>query len=146
MARLKILSTDEYDKLYHIPKLTDEERQFIFELDEIDKAYINSLSPTSVKINYILLLGYFRISQYFFFFTFQSVKEDVIFIINTYFAENNFPTKQINTRQYYNNRQAILKKYETTLYSKTFESELSKYLKILVKQHSVPQYGVRCNK
>lgn len=85
MTRLRILSDDDYDKLYKIPKLTDEERQFIFELDEIDKNYLNTINNTSVKINYILHLGYFRISQYFFSFTFQSVKEDVKFIIKTYF-------------------------------------------------------------
>lgn len=71
MTRLRILSDDDYDKLYKIPKLTDEERQFIFELDEIDKNYLNTINNNSVKINYILHLGYFRISQYFFSFTFQ---------------------------------------------------------------------------
>ena len=140
MARLKILSSDDYDKLYSIPKLTDEEREFIFELDEMDKTYLNSLSNTAVKINYILLLGYFRTSQYFFSFTFQSVKEDARFIIKTYFEKSNFPIKQINTRQYYANRQAILDKYEATLCSKAFESELAQYLKLLVKQHSIPQF------
>ncbi|WP_341789369.1 hypothetical protein [Rickettsia endosymbiont of Polydrusus tereticollis] len=54
MTRLRILSDDDYDKLYKIPKLTDEERQFIFELDEIDKNYLNTINNTSVKINYIL--------------------------------------------------------------------------------------------
>ena len=140
MARLKILSNDDFDKLYKIPKLNEEERQFILGLDEVDKNYLNTISSIPVKINYILLLGYFRISQYFFSFTFPRVKEDVRFIIRTYFPESSFPTKQINNRQYYSNRQAILNKHEMTLYSKNFESNLSSYLKSLVKQHSVPKY------
>lgn len=77
MTRLNILSNDDLDKLFKIPQLTDEERQFIFELDEIDKIYLNSIISVPIKINYILHLGYFRVSQYFFSFNFQQVKEDV---------------------------------------------------------------------
>ena len=71
MARLRILSDDDFDKLYKIPKFNDEERQFIFELDEIDKNYLNTINSIPVKINYILHLGYFRTSQYFFSFSFH---------------------------------------------------------------------------
>ena len=49
MARLRILSNDDFDKLYKIPKLNDEERQFIFELDEIDKNYLNTINSIPVK-------------------------------------------------------------------------------------------------
>lgn len=140
MARLRILSDDDFDKLYKIPKLNNEERQFVFELDEIDKNYLNTINSIPVKINYILNLGYFRTSQYFFSFTFQAVKEDVRFIIKSYFAGSSFPMKQISNRQYYSNRQVILNKYEMSLYTKSFQSHLSNYLKSVVKQHSVPKY------
>ena len=56
MARLRILSDDDFDKLYKIPKLNNEERQFVFELDEIDKNYLNTINSIPVKINYILNL------------------------------------------------------------------------------------------
>lgn len=140
MARLRILSDDDFDKLYKIPKLNDEERQFIFELDEIDKNYLNTINSIPVKINYILHLGYFRTSQYFFSFSFHRAKEDVKFIIKTYFSGTPFPMKQISNRQYYSNRLAILNKHEMTLCSKSFESNLSDYLKSLLKQHSVTKY------
>lgn len=102
--------------------------------------YINTINSIPVKINYILHLGYFRISQYFFSFTFHGAKEDVRFIIKTYFSGTTFPMKQISNRQYYSNRQVILNKHEMTLYAKSVESNLSNYLKSLVKQHSVPKY------
>ncbi|WP_425361609.1 Tn3 family transposase [Candidatus Tisiphia endosymbiont of Ceraclea dissimilis] len=140
MARLKILSNDDFDKLYKIPKLNDEERQFVFELDEVDKNHLNTISNIPGKINYILHLVYFRVSQYFFSFTFHGVKEDVRFIIKTYFSGSTFPTKQISNRQYYANRQDILNKHEMILYSKNFKSSMFDYLKSLVKQHSVPRY------
>lgn len=40
MARLKILSNDDFNKLYTIPVLEDEDRLFVFELGEEDKAYL----------------------------------------------------------------------------------------------------------
>ena len=140
MTRLNILSNDDLDKLYKIPRLTDEERQLIFELDEIDNTYLNSIISIPIKINYILHLGYFRISQYFFSFTFQEVKEDVRFILDTYFPDSSFPTKQIGSRQYYKNRQTIINRYEMTLYSRSFENQLSNHLEFLVKQHSIHKY------
>ena len=70
MTRLRILSDDDFDKLYKIPKFNDEEQQVVFELDEEDKNYLNTINSIPIKINYILHLGYFRISQYFFSFTF----------------------------------------------------------------------------
>ncbi len=54
MARLRILSDDDLDKLYKIPKLNNEERKFVFKLDEIDKNYLNTINNIPVKINYIL--------------------------------------------------------------------------------------------
>lgn len=140
MARLRILSQDDFRNLYEVPKYTDEERPFIFELDEDDKNYLNSMEIVSTKINYILNLGYFKTSQYFFFFTFQSVREDVKYIIKTYFPEDKFPMKQVSSRQNYMNRQAVLNKYSMILYTKDFEKELVNYLKSLVKQHLVTKY------
>ena len=140
MARLRILSKDDYDKLYKLPQLTEEERQLIFELGETDKIYLDTLKTIPDKINYILNLGYFRTSQYFFSFTFQSVKEDTRFIIRTYFPEAPFPNKAINRRQLYSNRQAILDQYQMCLYSKDFEKKLLVLLKEVVKQHAIPKY------
>ena len=140
MARLKILSNDDLGKLYVIPDLNDEEREFIFELDEVDKDYLNTVSSIPIKINYILHLGYFRISRYFFAFTFQRVKKDVKFILRKYLPESQFPMNSISNRQYYANRDAILNKYEMSLYSKRFESTLMAHLAFLAKQHSIPKY------
>jgi len=140
MARLKILSEDSLNSLYEIPKLNEEDRQNIFALDEADQSYLEQLNSIPVKVNYILHLGYFRIAQYFFTFTFQKVREDVWFILKTYFPGNKFPKKQIGSRQYYTNRQFILQKHGMALYSKSFEGKLSKYLEFVVKQHAVPRY------
>ena len=43
MARLKILSVDEFNNLYTHPKLEKQDRDLLFELDETDHSYLNSL-------------------------------------------------------------------------------------------------------
>ena len=59
MTRLRILSDDDFNKLYKLPKLLKEDRNFVFELDEYDNNYLNTLNGIEAKINYILQLGYF---------------------------------------------------------------------------------------
>ena len=133
MTRLRILSNDEFNKLYKKPNILEEERYYIFELDQNDYNYLNTLNNIEAKIDYILQLGYFRISQYFFTFTFLEVKEDVDFIVNTYFPNNTVKLGKINNRQHYLNRNIILNKYNIKVYCKKFENNLSKYLKSLIK-------------
>ena len=49
MARLKILSSDDFNKLYKLPSLGDNDRPFVFELDEEDKAYLGSFNDVPKK-------------------------------------------------------------------------------------------------
>ena len=65
MARLKILSGDDFNNLYVIPRLEKEDRTYLFDLDETDHAYLETLTDIPCKIDYILQLEYFKLSQYF---------------------------------------------------------------------------------
>ena len=57
MARLTILTPQEIDTLYAIPTLDDEERSFLFSLDEVDRAILDSLEKdTARKVDYIFIL------------------------------------------------------------------------------------------
>jgi len=89
--RITILSEDEYQYLYGIPDLTNNERMVLFDLSEADNKAINKLPDEAVKITYILQLGYFRATNYLFNFTFQQVSQYVWFIINNYFPKVPFP-------------------------------------------------------
>ena len=97
MARLKILSADEFDNLYSPPKLEKQDRDFLFELDEADHSYLNSLVDLSSRVDYILHVEYFRLSQYFFSFTLRGARQDVWHIIETYYPGSKFPMKSPST-------------------------------------------------
>ena len=61
MARLTILTPQEIDTLYSIPSLDDEERSFLFSLDEVDRAILDALgNVTARKVDYLLQLGFYR--------------------------------------------------------------------------------------
>ena len=65
MARLNIISDSEVKNYYELPRLIKGDRILAFELDEFDIKYLNSIGSIPKKINYILQLGYFKISEYF---------------------------------------------------------------------------------
>lgn len=140
MTRLKILSSDDINKLYKLPELNDSDRPFVFELDEEDQKYLSSFDNIPKKINYLLQVGFFRITNYYYNFTFQGIRNDTWYVIKTYFPEEKFPKKQVSKRHHYDNRDAILKKYGVSIYSSKHKAKATKYAKELIKQHAVPKY------
>ena len=104
MARLSLLSIDEINAIYSISALVEEERLWLFELDNDDVEYLNSLKTVAEKINYILQLGYYRAVNCFFKFSFQKVRDGVNFILERYFPHSAFPKRQIERHRYYDNR------------------------------------------
>lgn len=140
MARLKILSDGDFNKLYVIPVLENEDRPFVFELDEEDKEYLDSFDSVPKKINYILQIGFFKITNYFHHITFQGNRQDTWYVIKTYFLSEKFPKTKISKRHHYDNRNAILKKYSVSLYSSHHKDKALRYARELIKQHAVPKY------
>ena len=106
-SRLSILTEEEIHSLYGIPDLDDEEREFLFELDAEDLKHLDSLKDIPRKLNYILQLGYYKAVNYFFQFSFQKRKTDVLFLLNRYFPSEPFPKKQIARKHHYDNRRKV---------------------------------------
>jgi hypothetical protein len=141
MARLTILTQDEIDSLYTIPRLDDEERSFIFELDADDLAYLDTVeNNVACKINYILQLGYYRAINNFFQFSFVKVKTDVEFIKQRYFLKEPFPKKKITKKQHYTNRCQVMAKYQLKDSDASFLKKLLKHAKMLAKSHSLSRF------
>lgn len=141
MARLSILTKDEISTLYSIPSLDDEERSFVFTLDEDDKSYLAALvDDTARKLNYILQLGYYRAVNYFFRFSFQMHPEDVQFVLDWYFPGESFPKKQISKNYHYQNRAEVMRKFAVVEADSKFEILLIKEARNLAKRHVLPRF------
>ena len=140
MGRLNILSNDEINALYAIPTLTNQEKQWSFELDNDDLIYFERLDNIEQKVNYILQIGYYRAVSYFFNFSFQQVKEDVKFILEHYFPDYPFPKKRLPKQYHYRNRNQVCKKFGLTGADEIFLVQLEKEAKRLVKIHVLPKF------
>lgn len=139
-SRLSILTDEEIHSLYDIPNINDEEREFLFELDIEDIKYLDSIKNIPQKINYVLQLGYYKSTNYFFQFSFQKRKADVLFILKHYFPDDVFPKKQIIKKYHYNNRRTIMKKYSLIDVNSIIINKLEGEAKLLVKRHALPTF------
>ncbi|CAM4497751.1 MAG: hypothetical protein LEGION0403_FIIPPAGN_02529 [Legionella sp.] len=56
------------------------------------------------------------------------------------FSYREISKKQVSKRYHYDNRNAILKKYNMSIYSSLNKAKAARYAKELIKQHAVPKY------
>tara|TARA_R110002167_G_scaffold214705_1_gene419482 strand:+ start:1380 stop:3755 length:2376 start_codon:yes stop_codon:yes gene_type:complete len=131
---LTILTDDEINHLYGIPKIDPDDRQLVFEVTKEDEAYLNELSNISDKINYLLQVGYFRAAKKFYKFRFEDVRDDVWFIINKNFPKIVFPKKNTARNKHYAAQNLILKTHGYKRYDSVFALELSRQAKRLSKR------------
>lgn len=64
--RLPILSAEEIDDLYAIPRFTDEDRHLYFGLSPPEREAAGAIHTASVALHLILPLGYFKAKRQFF--------------------------------------------------------------------------------
>ena len=124
MSRLKILSENDFAKLYGLPELNHEEKNYLFVLDEYDNEYLSKIDHLVIKVNYVLQLGYFKVGHHFYNFKQKEVEEDINFIVEICCNGRIKRGQQISKRQYYNNKNAVLKKYQMTDYDANMDGEL----------------------
>lgn len=138
--KLVILSDDEINELYGIPKLEQDERPVAFSLSEQERQFLESLSSPAVKINFILQLGYFKVSHNFYKISFQSVRDDVWFIINQHFQGEKFPKKNIDINEHYSNQKAIRELYGYQKSNARYLIELGEQAKKVAKYDISPNF------
>jgi TnpA family transposase len=105
--RLNLLTEEEVNFLYEIPKFTDAERRHFFSLPETLleqlklQEYPYNDNKISQKLYFILQFGYFKAKHILFAFKYTTVMEDVKFIMQHYFPKlplsHNIPIKNQQT-------------------------------------------------
>lgn len=83
--RINILNQSEINELYEIPKFTDDERRWYFELHGSESELLEFSGSTKTKTDVILQLGYFKAKNKFFQYRYDDVKLDIDYILNQYF-------------------------------------------------------------
>jgi hypothetical protein len=85
--RLRILSDDEIQAIYRIPRFTPQERMEYFSLSPEELVVCEQLHSIQSRIYYILQLGYFKVCHMFFVFDEEDIYEDAEHIRQQYFPD-----------------------------------------------------------
>ncbi|MCF6247091.1 MAG: DUF4158 domain-containing protein [Desulfobacula sp.] len=106
--RISILNQSEINELYEIPKFTDDERRWYFELHDNEPKLLLLSVSTKTKIDLILQLGYFKAKNQFFKYQLDETQKDIDYILNHYFDNAHLVKARISREIKRQNKKRIL--------------------------------------
>lgn len=82
---LLILTVQEVNDLYDLPRFTEEDRHLYFDLSPAERELVDGVFTISVAVHLVLQLGYFKAKWQFFVYELGSIMEDADHILQRYF-------------------------------------------------------------
>jgi hypothetical protein len=114
--RLSILTAQEIDDLFGLPRFTEEDRQIYFDLSPVERHLVDSVFTISVAVHLVLQLGYFKAKQQFFVYTLDAVTDDLGHLLGRYFpTRDRSEIKAISKPTRLEQQQVILKLFDYRL-------------------------------
>ncbi len=135
--KIIVLNEVELQEAYSVPKIPIEYKDTVFEIDNLNEIENYDIS---VKVKYILDLGYFKVKKTFFSYEFSEVLDDVVFVLKKYFPY--IKTSEIKKRQPRKDsintlRRLILTKFKYKYYNPEFDEIIIKKLKESYFKHNL---------
>ena len=121
--RISILKQSEIKELYEIPKFTDDERRWYFELHDNESKLLKFSGNTKTKADAILQLGYFKAKNQFFQYRHDDVQSDINYILNQYFDDARIGRFRISREIKRKNQNRILNFLGYQYFKKTTHGE-----------------------
>ena len=110
---LSILTIQEVNDLYDLPRFTEEDRHIYFDLSPAEQELVDGVFTVSVSVHLILQLGYFKAKRQFFVYKLGSIMEDVDHILRRYFsARRQIEIKSASRSTRLEQQQIILKLFD----------------------------------
>jgi len=123
--RLSILTAQEIDDLYGLPRFTEDDRRLYFDLSPAERDLVDSVYTTSVAVHLILQLGYFKAKRQFFVYAHEAVFDDLEHLRHRYFpARDNAEIKALSKPTRLEQQQVILKLFSYQFCDAAAKSEL----------------------
>ena len=94
--RIDTNDTAEYRDLYDPPHFNDNDRNYFFNLNDLETSALKQFRIVQNKAHFILLLGYFKAKPVTLTFTWGMVKSDLTHIYARYFPKARFIRKNLN--------------------------------------------------
>jgi hypothetical protein len=108
--RLSILTAQEIDDLYGLPRFTEDDRRLYFDLSPTERELVDGVITISVAVHLVLQLGYFKAKRQFFVYALNAVTEDLGHILRRYFpARDRTAIKEHSRSTRLEQQQVILK-------------------------------------
>lgn len=139
---LSILSEAEQAALYELPDFDDAQRLTYLNFNPEEMKLIYSRQQLSTKIYCALLIGYFKAKQLFFKFSWDEVEDDVSFIIQEYFPDQDIQLEPISKHQHYALCSTIADFFDYNLWSKKHECLLYEQACQILRRDINPQFIV----
>ncbi len=142
--RLIILTQSEIQDYFGIPRLSQEDREYYFNLTDSEHSLIKESWHLNSKLYFILQLGYFKAKRMLFNFDAEEVGDDIAYINSTFFhhlKENLFkvPSNPIRV----NLHKIIYDHFNFRRYDKSVGRELMDVAKRIVRRSAKPVYILR---
>ena len=140
--RLTILSEAERAALYEIPDFDEVQRSTYLNLTPNEQIVMRKRDNLPEKVHFAIQIGYFKAKHRFFLFKWDEVQEDIDFIMQEYFPEQQFHPTTISKHQYYAQCQVITEYFGYQPWSSKFESLLSNQAEQILRRDVSPQFIV----
>ncbi len=125
LRRLSILTAQEIDDLYGLPRFTGDDRCLYFDLSASEHESVNTVHTTSAAVHLVLQLGYFKAKRQFFVYARDEVLDDLRYILRCYFPERDLATvKPLSKPTRLEQQKIILKLFSHRLCDHTTKEEL----------------------
>jgi len=134
--KINLLNDIEIEELYSRPKFNDTEREYYFQLDEIEFKLLKKYTNIKSKIFLILQIGFFRAKQQFYKFKLDDVSDDVDYVIKKYYSsdvKNKKIKGQLWKENYRKQKNDILKLYGYREWSNRLVKPALKQLEKLIR-------------
>lgn len=142
--RLLILTAQEIDDLYALPRFTNEDRGLYFDLSPAEHQVVDAIHTTSAAVHLTLQLGYFKAKRRFFVYDKEMVLDDLRYIIEYYFPQRDLASiKALSKPTRLQQQQIILKLFDYRLCDSVIKEELEQKAQRIARLSTQPIYILR---
>ncbi len=130
IKRIHLLSDTEVTDLYAKPEFSTNEQELYFTLSKTEQVALDSYSNTRTRVHFILQLVYFKAKQQFFSFNFESAKNDVKFILKTYYNNEKYSTLSVYLSRNYirKQKQSIIALFSYSNWASKYEYQIESHI------------------
>src|SRR6516165_4154319 len=141
LRRLSILTAQEIDDLYGLPRFTQDDRRLYFDLSASEQESVNAVHTTTAAVHLVLQLGYFKAKRQFFVYARDEVLDHLRHILRCYFPERDLTTvKPLSKPTRLEQQKIILKLFSYRLCDHTAKEELKQKAQRVAMLSTQPVY------